>query len=157
MPADVNIGLDTQAREQTGDALSKVLADTFSLYLKTQNFHWNITGPMFNTLHAMFEEQYIDLRDAADEIAERMRALGVYAPGSYSQFIDLSAVKDQTGVPDAMAMVKELLADHELVSKTARSALQTAEQAGDDASADMMIARMQVHDKTAWMLRSLAA
>ena len=156
MAMDVNIGLETEAREQTGEALSKVLADTYTLYLKTHNFHWNVTGPMFNTLHAMFEEHYIELRDAVDEIAERIRALGVFAPGSYSQFIELSAVKEQAGVPEAMAMVRELLADHEMVSQTARAALRAAEQAGDDASADMMIARMQVHDKTAWMLRSMA-
>ena len=157
MTDTVNIGIEPEARQQTADALAKVLADTYTLYIKVQGFHWNVTGPQFNALHNMFEEQYIDLRDAADEIAERMRALGAACPGSFAQLLELTAIKEQTEIPSGTAMVKELLADHETVSRTAKAALQTAEQAGDDASGDMMVQRMQVHDKTAWMLRSMVA
>ena len=154
---DVNIGLDTDTRQQTAGALATVLADTYVLYLKTQGFHWNVTGPQFAGLHALFEAQYTDLRDAADDIAERIRALGAFAPGSQAQFADLTVLTEQTGVPTAEAMVVELQADHEAVSRRARAALRVAEQAGDDASADMMVGRLQVHDKAAWMLRSIAA
>jgi starvation-inducible DNA-binding protein len=145
------------ARQEIAGGLSHVLADTYALYLKTHNFHWNVEGPMFRDLHLMFEEQYTELAGAVDLIAERIRALGQYAPGSFSQFARLSSVKDAEGVPKAVDMIKQLAADHEIVEQTIRSALPTAQRAADEVTVGLLVDRLAVHEKTAWMLRSLAA
>ena len=132
-----------------------MLADSYTLYLKTHNFHWNVVGPMFNTLHLMFEEQYTELATAVDEIAERIRALGHPAPGSYKQYLELSSVPEETGAPSAKEMIKQLVEAHEQTAKTARNVFPAAETAHDEPTADLLTQRMQVHEKTAWMLRSL--
>lgn len=154
---DINIGIKADDRLKTAQALSRLMADTYSLYLKTHNFHWNVTGPMFNTLHLMFELQYTELWTAVDLVAERIRVLGEWAPGSYRQLAALTSVPDADGVPDAMTMVRQLVDGHETVVRTAREGLRVAEAAGDDSSVDLFTQRMQVHEKTAWMLRSLLA
>jgi starvation-inducible DNA-binding protein len=151
----INIGIKEDDRQAIAEGLSRVLADTYTLYLKTHNFHWNVTGPLFNTLHTMFEQQYNELSLAVDSIAERIRALGVYSPGSYKQFSKLTAIKEETEVPEALHMVRELIADNEAVVRTARDVFPIVEQAHDAPSADLLTQRMQVHEKTAWMLRSL--
>jgi starvation-inducible DNA-binding protein len=146
---------DQTAREKTAEALGCLLADSYMLYLKTQAFHWNVTGPQFEPLHAMFQEQYTELADAIDEIAERIRALGVKAPGSFCEFASLTSIDQETGVPVAAAMVGQLRSDN---AKAARSALQTArlaETAGDVATADLATQRVRRHEKAAWMLGSL--
>jgi starvation-inducible DNA-binding protein len=153
--SDINIGISADERRAIAAGLSRVLADSYTLYLKTHNFHWNVTGPMFNTLHIMFEQQYTELAVAVDEIAERIRALGVPAPGSYTQFASLTSVKDETEVPTAMAMVQQLVEDNETVVRTAREVFPTVDEANDEPTADLLTQRMQVHEKTAWMLRSL--
>ena len=154
---EVNIGIPEQQRIRIADGLSRLLADTYTLYLKTHNFHWNVTGPMFNTLHAMFEEHYLELAPAVDEIAERIRALGCYAPGSYKQFVELSSVAEADGVPSANDMIRQLLTSHETVVRTAREVFPVAEDGNDEATADLLTQRIQLHEKTAWMLRSLLA
>ena len=136
-------------------ALSKALAETYVLYLKTHNFHWNVTGPMFSTLHTLFETQYTELATAVDVIAERIRALGVPAPGSYKQFAELSTVKEETGNPPAREMIQQLVEGQETVARTARSIFPKVDKANDEPSADLLTQRMQVHEKNAWMLRSL--
>lgn len=136
------------------DALSRLLADSYTLYLKTHNYHWNVTGPMFNTLHTLFETHYTELATAVDEIAERIRTVGARAPGSYREFSELASIQEETGTPDAMTMVKNLVADQEAVVKTARRVIEAAEAAGDNASADLGVRRTEVHEKNAWMLRS---
>jgi starvation-inducible DNA-binding protein len=151
----IDIGIDEAQRQEIAEGLSKVMADTYSLYLKTHNFHWNVTGPMFNTLHLMFEEEYNELWTAVDLIAERIRALGVYAPGSYTQLGELSSIPEADGVPAAEDMVKELVAGHEQVARTARAAFGPAEKANDQVTADLLTQRLEVHEKTAWMLRSM--
>jgi len=151
----IDIGIDARDREKVAHALSRLLADTYGLYLKTHNFHWNVEGPMFNTLHQMFMVQYTELWTALDEIAERIRSLGYPAPGSYKAFARLSSIEDAEGVPEAMAMVRELVKGHEAVARTARAAFAPAEKAGDESSADLLTQRLQIHEKTAWMLRSL--
>ena len=151
----INIGIDEQDRLQIAEGLSRLLADTYTLYLKTHNFHWNVTGPMFNSLHLMFETQYPELAVAVDEIAERIRALGVAAPGSYAKFSELTVLEEETGVPSAEDMIRQLVKDQEAVVRTARSVIPLAEKANDEPSADLLTQRMQVHEKTAWMLRSL--
>lgn len=151
----IDIGIDEAARNEIAEGLSKLLADTYTLYLKTHNFHWNVTGPMFNTLHLMFEGQYTELSTAVDEIAERIRALGVRAPGSYAEFGALSSIKEAVGEPRAEAMIKELVEGQEAVARTARSVFPAAEKAGDEPTADLLTQRMQIHEKTAWMLRSM--
>ena len=151
----IDFGIDAKGREKIAAALSRLLADTYSLYLKTHSFHWNVEGPMFNTLHQMFMVQYTELWTALDEIAERIRSLGYPAPGSYKAFAKLSSIEDTDGVPEAMAMVRELVKGHEAVARTARAAFAPAEKAGDESSADLLTQRLQVHEKTAWMLRSL--
>jgi starvation-inducible DNA-binding protein len=148
--------LPEKARKEIAEGLSHVLADTYTLYLKTHNFHWNVEGPMFNSLHLMFETQYTALALAVDELAERVRALGQYAPGSYSAYADLSKVKEAKGVPGAMEMVKQLADDNLTVSNTIRKVVKTAEEAGDTVTADMLIARQTEHEKTAWMLHATA-
>ena len=144
----------TDTDRATADALSKLLADSYTLYLKTHNFHWNVTGPMFTTLHTLFETQYTELALAVDEIAERIRALGAPAPGSYTQFQALAAVKEDTGVPKATDMIRNLVADHGTVVEAGRELVQIAGKAGDDASNDLGVRRIEVHEKAAWMLRS---
>jgi starvation-inducible DNA-binding protein len=152
---DINIGIAPQKREQIAGSLSKVLADTYTLYLKTHNFHWNVTGPMFQTLHLMFEQHYMELATAVDAIAERIRALGFPAPGTYRQFGALSAIKEDDGVPKAEDMIRRLVEGHETVARTARAAFAVADEANDQPTGDLMTQRLQIHEKTAWMLRSL--
>ena len=153
---DLNTGIGEPARKEIAQGLARLLADTYTLYLKTQGFHWNVTGPMFRSLHLMFEEEYIELRDAADEIAERIRALGHPSPGSFGEFAKLSSVTDEERTPEALEMVRKLVAGHEAVIRTAREVVATAEAAGDVATADLGTQRIQIHEKTAWMLRSTA-
>ena len=145
---------DSSQSQEVAEQLSRLLADSYTLYLKTHNYHWNVTGPMFTTLHTLFEQQYTELALAVDEIAERIRALGHRAPGSYSEFGRLSSVKEAQGVPKAEAMVEELAADQGLVAARAKEVISVAEEAGDEASVDMAVQRTQVHEKNAWMLRS---
>lgn len=151
----IDIGIAENHRQQVAEGLSGMLADTYTLYFKTHGFHWNVTGPMFNTLHAMFMEQYNELWAAIDEIAERIRALGVYAPASYAQFSRIATVQEEPGVPKARDMLVQLVEGHEAVARTARKAKKIAEEAGDDVTVDLMNARLQVHEKTAWMLRAM--
>jgi starvation-inducible DNA-binding protein len=151
----IDIGIEPKQRKEIATGLSRVLADTYTLYLKTHNFHWNVTGPMFQTLHLMFETHYNELALAVDLVAERIRALGVPAPGTYKKFAELSAIKEDEGVPKAQEMIKRLVAGHETVAKTAREVFEIAEAANDQPTCDLLTQRMQVHEKTAWMLRSL--
>ena len=151
----MDIGITKKDREKIADGLSHLLADSFTLYLKTHNFHWNVTGPMFNTLHVMFMEQYTELWNALDEIAERIRALGVTAPGSFSEFAKLTVIEESEGTPNATEMIKQLVAGQEAVTKTARSIFPLVDKAGDEPTADLLTQRMQIHEKNAWMLRSL--
>jgi starvation-inducible DNA-binding protein len=152
----INIGIDEADRSAITAGLSRLLADTYTLYLTTHNFHWNVTGPMFNTLHLMFMEQYTELWNAVDPIAERIRSLGFPAPGSYAQFSALSSIKDvPVDPPQALEMVRILVEGHEAVARTARGIFPTAEKAGDEPTADLLTQRLTVHEPTAWMLRSL--
>ena len=151
----IDIGIDAKQREAIAAGLSRVLADTYTLYLKTHNFHWNVTGPMFQTLHLMFETQYNELALAVDLVAERIRALGVTAPGTYKQFAQLSSITEDDGVPQAKDMIRRLVDGHETVARTAREVFSAAEAASDQPTCDLLTQRMQVHEKTAWMLRSL--
>ncbi len=151
----VNIGIDENARKEIAAGLSRLLADTYTLYLKTHNFHWNVTGPMFQTLHLMFEAQYNELALAVDLIAERIRALGFPAPATYSEFAQLSSISETPGVPKAHDMIRLLVEGQEAVTRTARSIFPVIEQVNDEPTADLLTQRMQVHEKTAWMLRSL--
>ena len=161
-PADrgpgIDIGIASAERKKIAQGLSAFLADSFTLYLKTHNFHWNVTGAMFNSLHNMFEMQYTEQWGALDEIAERIRALGFNAPGSYAEFMQLSSIEEEAGLEDAAdwrEMVRQLTVGNEAVCRTARKALKTADAAGDDASVDLLTQRLQTHEKYAWMLRSL--
>ncbi|NHH80968.1 Dps family protein [Burkholderia gladioli] len=151
----INIGISDKDRKKIAEGLSKLLADTFSLYLKTHYFHWNVTGPMFNTLHLMFEEQYNELWLAVDSVAERIRTLGVVAPGTYGDFAKLTVVPEASGVPAAEEMIRQLVEGHEAVVRTARGIFPDADLAGDEPTADLLTQRLQTHEKTAWMLRSL--
>lgn len=155
MNQTINIGINEQDRIAIAGGLSRLLADTYTLYLKTHNFHWNVKGPMFNTLHLMFEAQYTELATAVDEIAERIRALGVTAPGSYKQFAALTSIEEETGELTAEEMIGQLVTDQETVVRTARSVFPEAENASDEPTADLLTQRMQIHEKTAWMLRSM--
>jgi len=151
----INIGIKEKDRKEIANGLARLLSDTYTLYLKTHNFHWNVTGPMFETLHLMFERQYTELALAVDLIAERIRALGFPAPGSYSEFARMASIKEETGVPDAKSMIHQLLEDQEAVVRTARSVFPVVDRAHDEPTADLLTQRMQVHEKAAWMLRSL--
>lgn len=151
----IDIGIKETDRAKIAEGLSRVLADSYTLYLQTHNFHWNVTGPMFQTLHVMFEEHYTELATAVDVIAERIRSLGVAAPGTYADFIRLSSIKEIKGVPKAKKMIRILVESHETVVRTARSLFPLVDKAGDEASADLLTQRIQLHEKTAWMLRSL--
>ncbi|MEM7708973.1 MAG: Dps family protein [Pseudomonadota bacterium] len=153
----INIGINESDRDKIAEGLSRLLADSYTLYLKTHNFHWNVTGPMFATLHTLFETHYTELATAVDEIAERIRALDVAAPGSYKQFAELSSIAEETGVPSAEEMIGQLVDGQETVVRTARSVFEAADEAGDEPTADLLTQRMQVHEKNAWMLRSLLA
>jgi starvation-inducible DNA-binding protein len=155
MPIAVNIGLTEAERERVAEAMSVLLADSYTLYLKTHNYHWNVTGPHFAALHTMFETQYQELWLAADEIAERIRSVGFPSPGSYRQFGELTAIAEAEGVPAAMAMVEHLAHDNEQVARSAGAAFDVADEVGDQATADLAVQRQQVHEKNAWMLRSM--
>lgn len=154
-PSPIDIGIPESQREEIATGLSRLLADTYTLYLKTHNYHWNVTGPMFTTLHTMFEEQYQELALAVDEIAERIRALGIFAPGSYSRFQELTRIDEETRVPGAQEMIQQLVLGQETVVRTAREIFPVIEAAHDEPTADLLTNRMQTHEKTAWMLRSL--
>ncbi len=154
---ELNIGISNEERQQIASGLSKLLADSYTLYLKTHNFHWNVEGPQFNTLHLMFEQHYTELALAVDEIAERIRALGVKAPGSYSAFAKLTSIDAASGEESAEEMIRQLVLGQEAVVRTARTALKPAAAAGDEPTADLLTQRMQSHEKNAWMLRSMLA
>lgn len=151
----IDIGIDKEDRAKIAKGLSRLLADSYTLYMTTHNFHWNVTGPMFNTLHQMFEVQYTELSEAVDLIAERIRALGFHAPGSYKEFEKLTSLKQPENVPDAESMIQLLLNNHEGVAKTARAVVPLADKASDEPTLDLLTQRLQIHEKTAWMLRSL--
>ena len=151
----IDIGIQETDRKAIAEGLSRLLADTYTLYLKTHNFHWNVTGPMFQTLHLMFETQYNELALAVDLIAERIRALGYPAPGTYAQYAKLSSIREETSVPKADDMIRQLVEGQEAVVRTARSVFPTVDKANDEPTADLLTQRMQIHEKTAWMLRSL--
>ena len=151
----IDIGISTEHRHAIAEGLSRLLADSYTLYLKTHNYHWNVTGPMFNTLHLMFETQYSELALAVDLIAERIRTLGYPAPGSYAQYARLSVIKETEGVPAAQDMIADLVKGQEAVVRTARKIITMAEEANDQATLDLLTQRMNVHEKTAWMLRAL--
>jgi starvation-inducible DNA-binding protein len=152
---EINVGIDEKDRKEIAAGLSMLLADTYSLYLKTHNFHWNVKGPMFQTLHLMFETQYNELALAVDLVAERIRALGFPAPGTYSEYAKLSSIPETPGVPKAEEMIKLLVEGQEAVVRTARSIFLLLDKVHDEPTADLLTQRMQVHEKTAWMLRSL--
>jgi starvation-inducible DNA-binding protein len=151
---EINIGISEENRKEIADALSRVLADSYMLYLKTHNYHWNVTGELFHSLHEQFEEQYTELADAIDEIAERIRALGYRAPGTFKEFNELTSIDEQQDEPEAMEMVRRLAIGNEQVLRTAREALEPANNAEDEATIDLLTERLHVHSKTAWMLRS---
>jgi starvation-inducible DNA-binding protein len=151
----MDIGISDKDRAKIADALSRMLADSYILYLKTHNFHWNVTGPMFQTLHIMFMTQYTELWNALDLIAERIRSLGHAAPGSYKRYVELSSIDEEEGVPGAQDMIRQLVAGQEAVARTARAAFKVADDADDQPTADLLTQRMEVHEKNAWMLRSL--
>ena len=155
MAVQIDIGIDQKDRLAIARGLGHLLADTYTLYLKTHNFHWNVTGPMFQTLHLMFETQYNELALAVDAVAERIRSLGHPAPGTYAEFAELSSIKETKGVPKATDMIRQLVDGQEAVVRTARSIFPVAEKASDEATADLLTQRIQLHEKTAWMLRSL--
>ena len=150
-----DLGITREQRAAIAQGLSRVLADTYTLYLKTHNYHWNVTGPMFNTLHQMFELQYNELALAVDQIAERIRALGVRAPGSYREYAALTVITEEEDSPDAIGMIERLVDGQEAVIRTARSLIPVAAEAHDEPSADLLTQRLQVHEKNAWMLRSM--
>jgi len=154
---DINIGIDEEGRKSSAEAVGKLLASTYSLYLKTHGYHWNVEGPHFQQLHTQFMEQYTEMWTAVDDLAERIRALGHYAPSSYAEMAKLSCVEEETGRPNWEQMVQSLAKGHELVAKTAREVLRIAEEGGDDATADVVSPRVTLHEKTAWMLRATSA
>lgn len=151
---NINIGLSQEQRKSIADGLAKLLADSYTLYLKTHNYHWNVTGPMFQTLHLLFEQQYSELALAVDEIAERIRALDFLAPGSYAEFSKLTKIKEATTTPAANEMITQLVHDQELIIQTARELFPIVEKAQDQATLDLLTRRIQIHEKNAWMLRS---
>ena len=157
MSIEINIGIEQSDRKEIARGLSHLLADSYTLYLKTHNYHWNVKGPLFNTLHQMFEEQYTELAAAVDEIAERIRALGEPAPGSYKAYAALTSIEEEDAEPNAEEMIRQLLKGQETVARTARSVISAAAAANDEPTADLLTQRMQVHEKNAWMLRSMVA
>ena len=152
---NIDIGIPEKKRKAIAKGLSRLLADSYTLYLKTHNYHWNVTGPMFNTLHLMFEAQYNELALAVDTIAERIRALGYPAPGSYKAYSELTVIKEENDSPDAETMIRRLVEGQEAVARTAREIFPAADDAADEPTADLLTQRMQIHEKNAWMLRSL--
>jgi starvation-inducible DNA-binding protein len=154
-PASIDIGISEKDRAKIAEGLSRFLADTYTLYLKTHNFHWNVTGPMFQTLHIMFMDQYNEQWMAVDLIAERIRALGFPAPGGYKEFASLTSIKEADGVPKAKDMIRQLIEGQETVVRTARAVFPVADKANDQPTLDLLTQRMQIHEKNAWMLRSL--
>ena len=154
---DINTGINREEREAIAGGLSRLLADSYTLYLKTHNYHWNVTGPQFNTLHQMFEEQYTELATAVDEIAERIRALGIKAPGSYTEFAALTDIEEGSGDESAEEMIRQLAVGQETLVRTARDVFPAADDANDEPTADLLTQRMQIHEKNAWMLRSMLA
>jgi starvation-inducible DNA-binding protein len=152
---EIDIGIAPDERATIAEGLSRLLADSYTLYLKTHNYHWNVTGPQFTTLHTLFETHYSELALAVDQIAERIRALGHPAPGSYREFADLTSITEEADTPSATEMIRRLVAGQEAVARTARRVFPAVEQAGDEPSADLLTQRMQIHEKNAWMLRSL--
>lgn len=155
--SSIDIGISEQDRVSIAEGLKKLLADSYTLYLQTHNFHWNITGPQFRELHLMFEEHYTELAVAVDDVAERIRTLGVAAPGTYKAFAELSSIAEVDGVPEAKTMVELLTKGHEQVVKTAREVLKVAQEADDESTASLVSDRMRIHEKTAWMLRAIGA
>ena len=155
MEAPIDIGIEESDRNAIAEGLARLLADSYSLYLKTHNFHWNVTGPMFATLHLTFEQQYTELAAAVDLVAERIRILGYPAPGSFAHFARLSSLREETGVPPAEEMIRQLVEGQEAVARTVRRVFPAAERARDQATMDLLTQRLQVHEKNAWMLRSL--
>lgn len=153
----IDIGISAAHRKKIAQGLSRLLADSYTLYLKTHNYHWNVTGPQFNTLHTMFEQQYTELALAVDQIAERIRALDHPAPGSYKAFAALTSIKEEQGTPSAEDMIRQLVIGQETVVKTARNVFPLADAAHDEPTADLLTQRMQLHEKNAWMLRSMLA
>ena len=156
-PQVIDIGINERDRKQIAEGLSRLLADTYALYLKSHNYHWNVTGPMFQTLHVMFETQYTELAEAVDLIAERIRALGFPAPATFRAFTELTSIAEDEGVPTAEEMIQNLVEGQELVVRTARSVFPVAQKASDEPTADLLTQRMQTHEKSAWMLRSMLA
>ena len=154
---ELNTGISKPDREAIAGGLSSLLADSYTLYLKTHNYHWNVTGPQFNTLHQMFEEQYTELATAVDEIAERIRALGIKAPGSYVEFSEITSIKEASGGESAEEMTRQLALGQETIVRTAREVFPAADEANDEPTADLLTQRMQIHEKNAWMLRSMLA
>lgn len=155
MASKIDIGISEKDRKKIAEGLSRLLADSYVVYLKTHNFHWNVTGPMFQTLHVLFMTQYTELWNALDLIAERIRALGYPAPGSYKRFVELSSIPEEDGVPKARDMIRQLVSGQEAVARTARQVFAIVEKASDQPTADLLTQRMEVHEKNAWMLRSL--
>ncbi len=153
----IDIGIAEEQRLGIADGLSRLLADSYTLYLKTHNYHWNVEGPQFNTLHQMFETHYTELATAVDEIAERIRALGIKAPGSYGRYADLTSIEEGTGDESAEEMIRQLVIGQETVARTARGVIELAGDANDEPTADLLTQRMQIHEKNAWMLRSMLA
>ena len=154
---EISLGISEESREQIAAGLSRLLADSYTLYLKTHNYHWNVEGPQFNTLHQMFEIHYTELAIAVDDIAERIRALGIKAPGSYSEFAKLTSIDEAVGAESAEEMIKQLVIGQEAISRTARSIFPLAADAHDEPTADLLTQRMHIHEKNAWMLRSMLA
>lgn len=155
MAYKIDISIPENQRQEIAEGLKKLLADTYTLYLKTHNYHWNVTGPMFQTLHTMFMEQYTELWNSIDLIAERIRSLGFFAPGSYKEYSKLTSIQEEDHVPKAKDMIANLVDGHEKTIKTARAILKPAEEGNDQATLDLVTQRLNVHEKTAWMLRSL--
>jgi starvation-inducible DNA-binding protein len=151
----MNIGINEENTTKIAQGMSSVLADTYTLYLKTQNFHWNVTGPRFHQLHAMFEDHYTEMAEAIDEVAERIRALGHRSPGTFKEFSQLTSITEEAGVLEADDMIKKLIEGHELISRKSREVVQMASDCSDEATADLLTSRIKTHEKTAWMLRSL--
>lgn len=154
---EISLGISNAHREQIAEGLASLLADSYTLYLKTHNYHWNVEGPQFNTLHLMFETQYTELALAVDQIAERIRALGIKAPGSYSEFAKLTSIDEAKGGESAEEMIRQLVLGQEAVVRTARAVFPAADEANDEPTADLLTQRMQIHEKNAWMLRSMLA
>lgn len=152
--SEVNIGISEKHRNEIADALSNLLADSYTLYLKSQNYHWNVTGPQFHSLHEMFEEHYKELAEAVDVIAERIRALGHFAPGTLNQFSEMSSISEEYDVPESMEMINRLVMAHEQTIQTARKLVSVSNEAADETSLDLATDRLKFHSKAAWMLRS---